>query len=105
MLKKIQGEDSPPFVTAMQNGELRTFNGHKVGILIATRENFRLSYDHALCALADQAVELGRFQTIRDALRDALRFYDKVSNGTLGEGWTTREVQRLEEIRKLVASG
>jgi hypothetical protein len=39
------------------------------------------------------------------ALRDALRFYDRVAGTGYGEGWSTADVRRLEEIRKLVAGG
>jgi hypothetical protein len=35
------------------------------------------------------------------AIRDALRFYDRVAGTGRGEGWSTADVLRLEEIRKM----
>jgi hypothetical protein len=48
-------------------------------------------------------------QFYRDALRDLLAFYDRVSGHQSAEarksegGWTAADVKRLEEIRKLVS--
>jgi hypothetical protein len=38
---------------------------------------------------------------IRDALRDLLGLYDRVTTSSGGYGWTAADVKRLEEIRKL----
>lgn len=42
-------------------------------------------------------------QALHAAVRDALRFYDRVAGNILTDhGWTAGDVRRLDEIRKMV---
>jgi hypothetical protein len=40
-------------------------------------------------------------QMLCSALTDLLHFYDRVAGTGQGEGWSTADVLRLEQIRKL----
>jgi hypothetical protein len=56
-------------------------------------------------AMQSAQAALDAILTLRGALADLLAFYDRVTVGRDHGGWTASDVQRLAEIRELVASG